>query len=140
MEGEWISLDQNVIDRPRRGRFQGMEIEVELSPYELPEAVRGYLTDDEKTFIIEFKYLAGAEATVPQSAIDSVVIHLGRTSKRLYKIEIGTDVWAGAAHGVRFRMAQAIEALENDPSRNLRKGNYEVAREVILGQPELVPA
>jgi len=131
MEHEWIKIDKDIIDKPREVEFRGLQIQVTVSPYDLPEAVRSYTSDDGQLFVIEFKYI-GEEETVRKGG-GSIHIHTGRNSQRLYKIEIGVNSLVGAERGVRLQMVEsAIQTLGNDPAHRARKTNYDVVREVIL--------
>jgi hypothetical protein len=130
MEHDWIKINKEAIDKPRQMEFRGLQIEVTVSPYDLPEAVRSF-SDDGK-FIIEFKYL-GAEETISRDLGNSVRIEAGRNTQRVHRIELELDMWSAAEKGVRISMVEkAMESLGKDSSHKSRTTNHEVVREVIL--------
>ncbi len=130
---DWIQIDaDHVKTEPVRGPSD-VEINVFLSPYDVPEAVRGYYDEQRERFVIEFRYMSD-EPTRAQDMGGPLVLHVGKRSGRLHEIEV--DVNALKAQSVTLntfvpeRIGDAIDALATQ-SGGRRLDNYNVAKEVL---------
>lgn len=131
----WIPVTFNANTKPEiRDLQDGVRVNVLVSPYDIPEAVRGYLAPDQKTFIIEFKYIS-SEDFLEQVLEPGVVIAIGRNSKRLYAIKL--TVKAFQTDKVRLRLgvaetlSNAMTHLIEAPISEMREKNYRLAKDVI---------
>jgi hypothetical protein len=89
---EWIELDPSQYgSMEETERDDSVEITVGLSPYDLPDGVRGYYDNDVKRFVIEFRYLSNDEPLVPSESKEHVTLFLGKNSDRLCRIEVDID-------------------------------------------------
>lgn len=91
MPYEWIKVDEKQYDSPPKEiKRSGVVFEVFISPYDLPEAVRGSYDDQRKRFVIEFRYIQDE----PKEKVvggQFVTFEVGKHSKRLYHIEVDVD-------------------------------------------------
>jgi hypothetical protein len=144
MQAEWIKLDPDRLDKPMRVRLRDTEVEVRVSPYDLPEAIRGYWSLNHRRFTIEFRYLAGEEPLAMLSEIDFLTPYVGRHSKRLYRLDIDMEKMRAAipARPTKsdLQLADAFASFNRFAGgRYNRFANYEAAREAISEVPGLVP-
>jgi hypothetical protein len=129
---EWIPVADL---RPRVERnLTGVKVDVLVSPYDVPEALRGFYSPNKQRFVIEFKYIS-TEDTVERSECPNVQVRVGRNSGRLYAIEL--DVKSLEANSVQLRIKVA-EALKNvlthliqQPIMPSRSSNYSMAKDAV---------
>ncbi len=94
---EWVRLDSEKLNTPQQEAIRGVNITVRMSPYDVPEAVRGYYDEDQERFVIEFRYI-GEEPFRRKQKGKHITLRVGRHSGRLYGIEV--DVKAMKAQSV----------------------------------------
>ena len=141
---DWIRLDRDALNQPLQGRLKGVQIEVRLSPFDIPEAVRGYFANPTRgLFTIEFRYPGGPEK-LNVTAAGAVTAHVGRHSQRLHRLEVDVSQLEGGEHGLNLHLVPAIDLarqiLVRSPERSGRHFNYEaVSRAVSQHVAELVP-
>jgi hypothetical protein len=131
---DWLTLNPAALNKARHEQIRGVEVQVLLSPYDVPEAVRGYYDRHIRRFVIEFRYISGDESLIPDAQDEHITLKIGRNSHRLYRIEIDVDRLKAPAVALKLVHAvdQAIDRLVQRSRRSPREGNYEVAKEVIL--------
>jgi len=95
-----------------------------MSPYDIPQAVRGEFDEDRKRFVIEFRYIS-PEETASRQIDEHVILHVGENSGRLCGIE--ADVEAMNVNAVLLRIDRAAEESINPRL----KPNYDVAKKII---------
>lgn len=96
---EWLRL-KNLTASVNPPPVQGVILDVVVSPYDVPEAVRGFKTAAGR-FRIEFRYIDGPEpASSPQILNNHVVAFEGRHSKRLLALEVDIDAMGAQAVGL----------------------------------------
>lgn len=119
-------------------KFQGEPREAFASPYDVPEAIRGYRLADTRNFIIEMKYIVEDEDRKTVKQNDHVSLQLGKASGRLYAIifDLGSDI-IDRISGVVVKLKwTAIDRtfktmIKSDP-QSPRIKNYELVRRAIL--------
>lgn len=84
---EWHLIDTSHFMKPQTSTEGGVRVEFSLSPYDIPEAVRGYFDERSRKSIIEFRYIQ-EEPCDRVSINEQVAVLLGKRSFRLYGIEI----------------------------------------------------
>jgi hypothetical protein len=130
MKNDWIAVDPRNLNKPQRQQTNsGVEIELYMSPYDIPQAVNGRYDESKKRFVIEFSYIAGDEPRkcVPQD--EHLSLYVGKQTNRLYAIEVDIDALQAetVALTVSQRIQNAMDALSSQPPR----ANHQIAREVI---------
>lgn len=103
----WIPLDANDLDEKHKGTRGGVVFNYSLSPYDIPEAVRGNYCPDSKKFIIDFKFIT-EETLVERALTEHANAKVGVNSGRIYSISL--DI---TAKGVQAANAQ-IESTLNE--------------------------
>lgn len=133
-ESPWLKLDLSKFEKAERADVEGIAIQVFLSPYDVPEAVRGRYDARSKRFVIEFKYIADEERD-SKDVDEFVSLGIGRNSERLQDISI--DIRALKADVVSLRMhlprlvESAIDRFRSQSPLGAREGNYRIAKDVV---------
>ena len=127
--GRWIPVDGSAFIRksqsvePAFAEREG-ELTVSLSPYDVPEAMRGRPDEGGRCFIIDFKYLTPSEPIAEaETDTDLVKIYLGKNSGRIYSIRACTDEGQRNVFSVQLEsnVQNALEKLEQDAIRRVLK-------------------
>jgi len=135
----WIQLDPETLNRVTTEHVDGIEISVGMSPYDLPDGVRGRYSKQIDRFVIRFRYLGKAKEEYRPVATSNpnIVFMVGVHSGRLHEIHV--DVKSAGTDKVSLQMLvpqleSAIEALGSRIPR--RTKNFAVARDVISEKGE----
>jgi hypothetical protein len=125
MKKEWIPVENLLEDTHpsvcgELPEGEGVIFDLFVSPYDVPRLVSGYRDEDSGSFFIEFKYLE-EEPTRKRRIDGHVVFHVGKHSKRIYKIEVDIDGLGVAGVGLRLGVVELIEeALDSLPVGKFR--------------------
>lgn len=140
----WLQLDPQRLsqteDQERKGwerlvpDREGVNVEISLSPYDIPEAARGRYDEEHHRFVIEFKYIED-EPWKRISENEAIHFRVGKNSGRLYGIEIDIDK-ASADPESRLNVlptvvGNAMVRLQREKPNQAREGNYRLANQVI---------
>lgn len=141
-ETPWIALEPELLNQNQpHVEKSGVEVVVGLSPFDVPEAVRGYQDDILRRFIIEFRYLGESERRLPQQIDDHVSLRVGENSKRLYEIQVDVDALQAETVSLTFVVNEAMQRLAKDKSNPRKQAFYRMAKEVVRQkESELMPA
>ena len=131
---DWVRLDARGITSPQHEKLHGVDITLIISPYDIPEAIRGEYNKDLKKFIIEFRYM-NEEPWLNHRYNESIVLRIGRHSMRLYGIEVDLNALPDARINLRMNVAKAVadamDGLAHHPGIARRRRNYEIAKDAI---------
>lgn len=130
-DSKWVQVEPEEFDRPTPTQTsRGVELTVMVSPYDVPEAVRGRYDTDLDRFVIEFKYIQTEEWERDRQT-DSIALRLGKNSGRLLGIEI--DVQALRAGHVRLDVIEqeAKRAHANRHRKRVPEDNYRIAMDIL---------
>lgn len=122
---EWIPVEVETQGLNEKANIRGVEVELLVSPYDVPKAIRGYY-DDEKHLVIEFRYIDNDEPLVEQRLASSFLLFTGESSKRLFKIvveKVGLD-----ANTIIKKITEAISDLAKNPKSIESQDNYKLAK------------
>lgn len=136
---DWIDLDLSAFQKDERTQVDGVEIIVGLSPYDVPEKVRGYFDEQLSRFVIEFQYFGNGEERETDHEDDHVSLLIGKHSKRLYEIHVDVDRLDVRAVELKLLLPEVDEAigkLASKPPYSNRKRHYELAKDVISENSE----
>lgn len=134
----WIKIDPANFGKAKRTSISGVSVEVYSSPFDVPEAVRGFYNKTEQKFVIQFQYIGGKEPLKTNVPAENIQLTIGRHSKRLYGIEmlidekklrekgtkVDTHLFLPTVDKVLDKLVQRAEAAH-------RTGNYKVAKEIL---------
>lgn len=134
---DWLEVDTARFRQDRTEEIrQGVQVKMAVSPYDVPQGVRGYTDKTTSNFVIEFKYLVEDEPHV-QTAHENphVRVEIGKNSKRIYRIML--DVVALKCDLVRL----AVDAIEELPREHNRLSNsYDLTKQIVLqNRDKLLP-
>jgi hypothetical protein len=119
---QWLPLDPKTLDNLQEETKKGVHVEVSLSPYDIPEALRGYYSEDKKKFIIELKYISD-ETLVEKKVSDHMQLLEGKNSQRLYGFRID-------AQGLDLSAISSVIKNELDPIKIRNIASDESRKEI----------
>jgi len=127
---KWIELDASTISDDERSEVSGVEIRVGLSPFDIPDGVRGYYDDQRQRFVIEFRYIGNHEEKVAGPKDGHITIMVGKTSGRLYEIHVDIDKVSSQGIKLTLLKPEVDKALDRlaDQASEPKKRSYQVAR------------
>lgn len=133
---EWLELDPTKLNVGTQKEIRGVQVNVHLSPYDVPDGVRGYFDKKLNRFVIEFRYMGQEDPNESVDRIDHqrhVRAIVGRHSRRLYRIEIDTISLQVKAVGLQFvnEIDAAFQGLEADTKKPLQRDRLHVTREAF---------
>lgn len=132
--GSWI--------RVKPGEYvalgDAIEVGVLISPYDIPNGVRGGYDDNLDRFVVEFRYMVNEEYR-SVGADNGTRIRLGKHSSRIIGVEVDVDR-LGFAVAVQDRNAAAYAAIDKamqnvekiEDARARRRENYAVAQRILV--------
>jgi len=133
---EWLEVDPQELKKLAKLSHEthgGVEIILSLSPYDLPDAVRGLFDKHKDKFIIEFRYIQEEKLrTIGSDELNDLIsLRIGRNSGRLYGIEVNVNkAKANAvAHTIRT-INYMLDFIINQPDFK-RKDNFNVAKKLL---------
>lgn len=131
---DWVKLNPSEFNKSEHKVIHGVDLEVFLSPYDIPEAIRGAFQKESGKFVIEFKYIGGSEPLDEKDENESILLQIGRHSKRLYQIQVAIDPDMHKTIGLKLFLPKVNRLLENlskSLGREVPARNYEVTREIL---------
>ncbi len=130
----WIRVSEKDLLQPSQKKSweeKGIGFAIMLSPYALPEAVRGGYNQDRKVFEIRFRYL-DEEKTKRRKIADHIEALEGVNSSRLMGIDV--DVEKGNINVISLIIKTLEHEIETD--QGISKENYGVAKQVLSSKQE----
>jgi len=132
---DWVILDQARLNQRREKEIRGVRINVFLSPYDIPQAIRGQYDQQIGQFLIEFKYMEDEPIVRDQKDL-ALVLRIGKNSGRLFGIEVDVDKLKAShvnlAMYLQNMVSQALhKRLEQLPSGSSTHRNYDLASDII---------
>jgi hypothetical protein len=140
----WITVEPQLAFASQKQLIGGREVNVFISPYNVPRAIRAEKTPDGKRLKFFFRYLDGEEnpGSGERTSHDGVaIVRYGRSSGRVSCIEI--DLIEAKVRSVRLRSAveeaeKALEFCEQAEKSLSKRLNYQAASEALeLSRPGL---
>jgi len=127
----WVSVTASKIDPPdvESEVVDGIEVNVFLSPYDLPRALRGYYSEILKRFVIEFRYV-DEEDFVLHNEKEPIVLRVGKRSRRMLGFQIDTDRLDVQQVELNL-LTEAIDHLIEEDAEQERHDNYLAAKEAL---------
>jgi hypothetical protein len=116
MPARWIPLKPEQLDAKQQEASKGMHFEFSLSPYDIPESVRGYYCPDRKRFVIELKYIT-EEPLNERKLSNHVTVQEGKNSGRIYNVLIDVDALNVGLISAAIREAREAPSLSHDVRR-----------------------
>lgn len=138
---QWLKLKPAVLNTERHQLIRGVQVNVFMSPHDVPGAVRGEFEKSLNRFVIEFKYI-DEEPWNRVASDHNIALRVGRHSGRLHGIEI--DAVGSQADKVQLRMhivdmiKQALTGFAQHSGKNNRIANYQIAKDVISKEQDQI--
>lgn len=134
--GGWIPVDPHDYDQPHEIGLAEVEVNVFISPFEIPRGVRGFYDQARKRFMIEFKYITREPSEVDEGGPPEIKTFLGRKTGRILGFEIDVDALNVSTVSLRLgAIDQALEAVK--PRAALpRPENSRIASRVLHDRSE----
>lgn len=131
---DWIQVDLDSCNTSQKTVIRGSEVELFVSPYDAPIALRAYFDVATRHFCVEFKYM-GDEPTKDQPFGKYVTFRVGQFSGRLYGFAVDLSTVALDKSELRSvvveEMKQAMDHLLKEPISAQREDNYRLAKDVV---------
>lgn len=110
---KWEQFDRRELNqRVEKQMANGIRLEISASPYDIPEAYRGYYCQDQKKFVVEFRYL-GDEATTSRALGEHLTVEEGKNSGRMYRLLIDVDALEATSIEVLLNNIQILPPPAN---------------------------
>ncbi len=120
-------------------RFDGLELTIELSPYDLPQGIVGSYNEATGEFTITFEYIDD-EPETRVSECEGIEIFAGIHSNKILRIAIHVDQPPHAGTAVIQLQTRVLGAIDRI-SQQKGQRNHEVAKRLLEDRFEdLVPA
>src|SRR2546426_6163555 len=133
----WLALSPEKLASDNQQKLRGVQLNILVSPYDVPDAVRGYYDPSLGRFVVEFRYMTD-EKWSQKTQDQFVTLRIGRESKRLLGIEIDLNGLSAQTLSLRLHVPQlveqAIERLSKEPHAPSREDNYRIAKDVITSR------
>ncbi|MEO6066970.1 MAG: hypothetical protein ABIQ41_03175 [Gemmatimonadales bacterium] len=125
----WIDLKATEFDREPGQNEAGSAFRVYVSPYDMPDAIRGRYETNPARLHIDFRYIS-EEPSTTQDLEPGVTVSYGKNSGRVHQIVIAIDALkrphvAMFLHGVLEQLMK--KSVEGGGPRN----NFEIATRVV---------
>ena len=85
-----------------------VEVEVFISPFEIPRAVRGFYDEHRKRFVVDFKYITQEPTDYKDFGPSEVTTKVGRKTGRILGFEIDVGALGASSVSLRMRVAEEV--------------------------------
>lgn len=127
---KWMPLELSPEKLTETKKIGGVQVELLVSPYDVPGAMRLRSLSDPPRLAIEFKYIDADEPVDAMKEQDPhLTLFIGRNSGRLFKIEI--DVDGLSSEDVSERVTKAIDRLIKKAKPDGFTDNYRLTRHAV---------
>lgn len=108
--GEWVRVSADEFAASETRNIRGVAVEVFVSPFDLPDRVRGEYDPQNRQFVVEFGYIDAPERDTRRRKEDHITVVQGRNTGRIQKILL--DVDAMNAEKVQIQIRAAAKVIE----------------------------
>ncbi len=139
MNDKWIRVNSSEFQHETTS---SRSISFYISPYDIPQAVRGFFDSETNEVVIAFRYADGAEPTETRTHSDKVNLVIGKKSNRIFEIRLHKDFCATGTVKLDFKttemISDALKRLSPAEGRTHARSNYNVATSVIRAKNEVL--
>lgn len=129
---DWITLEAADFNlQPDRKKVHGVAVTVGLSPFDIPDAIRGRYDRELERFVIEFSYLDGDEKRLPSWQSEHLTLYVGERTGCIYEIQIDVESLKAGAVALKVQIQEAIGELSTSDRFAGRRRNYELISEAV---------
>lgn len=86
----WLKLDERSLNEPQVKSKSGVRLEISLSPFDIPEAVRGFKEAGSGWFCVQFRY-PDSEDGVTRTVSDTMTVEEGKESGRIQILRVNVE-------------------------------------------------
>ncbi len=145
VEKAWIEVPADSLDTDDKLIESGVEISVGLSPFDIPEGVRGFYDEAIERFVIQFKYLDadGKERRTSVKPEAGIELCVGEYSGCLYEIHVDVDQIGANAVQLKLYLQKAENAVRKFSTHGVSpriKKHFKVVEEVLERNGDLIVA
>lgn len=129
----WVKLDlEQPVHEHVLAQSEGATIEIAVSPYTIPDAVRGFYDRELERFVIQFRYLDD-EPYDTQEIAESVWVRVGKYTERLHGIEIDVDSLTISGVRLNVKAPTLVDTAVDTLARQhpISQVNYDLTRGAI---------
>jgi len=113
----WTPVNLSGMAGWKQQKIHGVTVEVALSPYDIPQAIRRWVDEKTKSTVFEFRYLT-EERSREQKPVEGVTLSIGENSGRIYRLEIDSKLAKGSPVSCALRIeevaARAIDTFARE--------------------------
>jgi len=115
----WIRVDPETVQASQFETVRGIQVEVSVSPHDVPVAVKGDFDEDRYCFVISLKYVDQDDSDpVPVRSGDGVItIFKGQLGGRVERIEVHTKKLNASAVALNIVVPQSTSLIEKVEER-----------------------
>ncbi|MCH7870555.1 MAG: hypothetical protein IID33_02535 [Planctomycetes bacterium] len=139
-DAPWIRVKLSKSTQAQPDQSRGVNFSVQISPYDLPQAIRGRYVDDRGVLRIEFRY-PDEEPACKKRVDDCVSVELGEFSQKLLAIEVAVDDFGVESVQLTIKKAdETVRRLQDNVKFPSARLNYRAVDEVLQlnrNNPEL---
>ena len=131
---DWIRVDPQRLrqPQPRSETHRGMNLTIHVSPYDIPEAVRGNFDSERGVFVIQFRYLDMPAPTREPVLQGDVAFYLDKQGQRILSVEIPkSHLSKSEPQKLVLDLTSAVIEMGRNRPEPKNSENYDFASEVI---------
>jgi len=132
---DWIATDIKQLQETHKKPADEADIQIILSPFDVPEALRGFYDTKASRCIVEFRYgdIDGdGESLIAQRPDDRITIKIGAHSRRIYRIEVKGDPDACVSVSTSDNDLDEVLMRMSENVKSWRESaNYSVAKDLF---------
>ena len=138
-EASWVEVDAKKLSEAERASeetIRGVKVSVRISPFDLPNAFRGFHVKERGVFRIEFKYVDD-EPAIKEIGDSVVSLELGEFSRKLLAIEVEVDKLGVEVVSLQIvtnalnRADDTVKQLQRRANRPSARLNYRAVDQVL---------
>lgn len=140
-----VTVQDSVVDKPRKEKIQGVEVKIMLSPFDVPQAAFCEIDETTNALRLKFDYIARSEPVYSVATDDKLVkLTLGKASNRVYEIEVSEQAY-NQGDEIQINIIKNAERslkwfVENYPDK--KSGSFGAVKSVLeeYGEQLIPPA
>jgi hypothetical protein len=135
----WIRVDPRQLrhPQPRQETHRGINLTFHVSPYDIPEAVRGYYDSVRNVCVIQFRYLDAPVPARDPVRQGEVAFYLDKQGQRILSVEIPkSNLSKAAPEQIFLNLQSAVTEMAKKRPEPRNFENYDFANEVLSEKQE----
>jgi len=141
---DWVAVDPSEFTTWEKKRLNGVMVNVSVSPYDIPEAVRAFRAPNSNWFHIQLKYSIPEALTLEKISSDMEVVY-GINSRRVQEIRIDLTHFPhqeqAALQKLQHAVWTAIDYVANQSRRSVTQSrlgdSFSVTKDILTSRRNL---